>query len=86
MSAEAIDIDLIFDGNGIDEVGIDKKTNKEIIKINPTFFRPAEVDLLIGDYTKAKKILNWEPSTNLEQLCELMALTDLKRNEANISF
>ena len=86
MSAEAIDIDLIFDGNGIDEVGIDKKTNKEILKINPTFFRPAEVDLLIGDYTKAKKILNWEPSTNLEQLCELMALTDLKRNEANISF
>ena len=86
MSAEAIDIDLIFDGNGIDEVGIDKKTNKEIIKINPTFFRPAEVNLLIGDYTKAKKILNWEPSTNLEQLCELMALTDLKRNEANTTF
>ena len=86
ISAKAIDIELIFEGDGVDEVGIDKSTNREIVKINPVYFRPAEVDLLIGDYSKAKKILNWEPSTNLEQLCELMALADLKRNEANISF
>ena len=72
--------------SGVDEVGINTKTGKEIIKINPKFYRPSEVELLIGDPTKAKKDLGWEAKTTLEELCEMMVKSDLKRVETGISF
>ena len=86
MAAKAADIDIEFEGTGIDEVGIDKATNKKIIQINPRFFRPAEVDLLIGDPKKAFDILGWKPTTTLQELCTLMVEADLKRNKDNFSF
>jgi GDPmannose 4,6-dehydratase len=86
MSAEAIGIDIAFEGNGENEIAIDTKTNKTIVQINPAFYRPAEVDLLIGNPLKAKEKLGWEPETSLEQLCQLMVEADLKRNKEGKSF
>jgi GDPmannose 4,6-dehydratase len=86
LAFKAVGMDIEFKGKGIDEVGIDKKSGKIVVKVNPKFFRPAEVDLLIGDYSKAKKELNWEPKTTLEELCNMMVEADIKRNERGWSF
>ena len=86
MAFKAIDIDIVFEGEGVNEVGKDKKTGKVLVKVNPKYFRPAEVDLLIGDYSKAKKELGWEPKTTLEELCKMMVEADIKRNERGWSF
>ena len=75
-------IDLVWKGKGLKEVGIDKKTKKEIIRIDAKYFRPAEVDQLLGDPTKAKKILKWKPKTTFKQLVKIMLEEDLKA-EAN---
>ncbi len=66
MAFSAVDIDIEFRGEGEDEVGVDSKNGKTIVKVNPKFYRPAEVDLLIGDYSRAEKILGWRPKTSLE--------------------
>ncbi len=75
-AASCLNIDLIWEGEGLNEKGIDKKTNQIIIEIDPKYFRPAEVDILLGDYSKAKKKLNWEPKIKFNQLVELMAKAD----------
>lgn len=77
-SCELLDIDIKWQGKGINEKGIDKKTGKTIIEIDPKYFRPAEVDLLLGDYSKAKKILKWEPKIKFDKLVELMVKADLE--------
>ena len=59
-----IDVDLTWIGSGVDEIGIDKKSGKTIVTIDPKYFRPTEVDLLLGDPTKSKEILGWEPKVN----------------------
>jgi GDPmannose 4,6-dehydratase len=56
------------------------------MRINPQFYRPTEVELLIGDPAKAKADLGWEPHTNLEELCRMMVEADLHRNSAGFSF
>jgi len=66
-------------GNNEKEIGIDKKTNRVIIKVNPKFYRPAEVELLIGNPEKAKKILNWKAKINFKSLCRMMMLADIER-------
>ena len=86
MSFEALDIDLEFSGDGVNEIAKDKKTGKTLVKVNPEFFRPAEVDLLIGDPSKAKAQLNWSAKTNLNQLCQMMIKADLKRIESGFKF
>ena len=75
-----LDLNIDWQGENSEEVGIDSKSNKKIIKINPEFYRPAEVDLLIGDPSKAKSILGWEASTSLDDLCKMMVSADLRRN------
>ena len=75
-TAKYLDIDLVWKGKGIKEKGIDKKTNKVIIEIDPIYFRPAEVDLLRGDYSKAKRELGWEPKVRFDELVEIMAKAD----------
>ena len=69
---KSLDIKIVWKNKGIKEVGINKKNNKVIIKVNPKFYRPAEVDYLIGDYSKAKRNLSWKPKHNLDQLVEMM--------------
>ena len=86
MSFEALDIALVFEGEGVNEVAKDKKTGKVVVKVNPEFFRPAEVDLLIGDASKAKKQLNWSAKTNLNELCAMMVKTDLERAKNGFEF
>ncbi|MCF7866020.1 GDP-mannose 4,6-dehydratase [Candidatus Woesearchaeota archaeon] len=67
-----LEIDLEWQGKGLDEIGINKKTGKTIIKIDPKYFRPAEVDLLLGDPTKIKEELGWEAKTKFSDLVKLM--------------
>jgi GDPmannose 4,6-dehydratase len=86
MAFKAIDIDLEFKGKGEQEVAIDKATGKTLMKVNPKFYRPAEVELLIGDPSKAKTILKWEPKTQLEELCSMMVKSDITRNKNGASF
>ena len=71
-------IDLIFEGQNLNEKGIDKKTGKIIVDISEKFYRPAEVDLLIGDSSKAQKCLNWKTNVVLEKLVEMMVKYDLE--------
>jgi GDPmannose 4,6-dehydratase len=86
MSCKAAGIDLLWKGAGENEHGVDTRTGKTIIRINPKFYRPAEVELLIGDPSKAQKELGWTPTTTLESLCEMMVAADLRRNETGFSF
>lgn len=86
ISFEALDIALVFEGEGVNEVARDKKTGKVVVKVNPEFFRPAEVDLLIGDASKAKEQLNWSAKTNLNELCAMMVKADLERAKNGFEF
>jgi GDPmannose 4,6-dehydratase len=86
MAAKAAGFDLAFEGRNEDEIGIDLKSGKTIVRVNPKFYRPAEVELLIGNPEKAKRELGWEPNTTLEQLCQMMVEADLRRNKAGASF
>ena len=86
MAAKAAGFELDFQGTGEAEVGVDTRTGKTLVRVNPKFYRPAEVDLLIGDPAKAKRELGWAPSTTLEELCAMMVKADLRRNEAGFSF
>ena len=81
MAFMSAGIKIKFQGSGDQEIGLDTDTGKTILRINPKFFRPAEVDLLEGDASKAKKDLSWEPKTSLEDLAEMMVKADLHRNE-----
>lgn len=75
-------IDLTWQGAGVDEVGIDTATGAEIIQINPKYFRPTEVDLLLGDPSKAKDKLNWEATIKFTDLAKKMAKADYELLEA----
>jgi GDPmannose 4,6-dehydratase len=86
MAFKAVDIVLDWQGSEEHEIGIDRKSGKTLVKVNPKFYRPAEVDLLIGDPSKAKAELGWESSTNLEQLCAMMVEADLRRIDEGSSF
>ena len=86
MAFKAVDIELEFQGKGENEIAIDKKSGKTVVKINPKFYRPAEVDLLIGNPKKAKEELGWEPKTTLEELCSMMVKADLERNKRGFVF
>jgi len=86
MAAKGAGFELVFEGSGENEVGIDRKSGKTIVRVNPKFYRPAEVDLLIGDASKARNELGWAPTTTLEQLCQMMVEADIRRNQQGFSF
>jgi GDPmannose 4,6-dehydratase len=86
MAFKAVNISIEFKGSAENEYAIDTSTGKIVMRINPRYYRPAEVDLLIGDPAFAKKKLGWAPSTSLEILCQMMVLADVKRNEVGFSF
>ena len=81
-SFECAGIELKFEGSGVDEVGIDQDTGKILVRVNPKFFRPAEVDLLIGDPSKSKNILGWSAKINVRDLCHMMVKADIERVES----
>jgi len=73
-----VGITLGWSGRGVDEVGRDTKTGNTVVSVDPTYFRPTEVDLLIGDATKARKKLGWKPTLDLQQMIEEMIASDLE--------
>ncbi|EKD78585.1 MAG: GDP-mannose 4,6-dehydratase [uncultured bacterium] len=75
-AARELDMHIAWQGQGVDEKGYDSKTGKEVVNIDPKYFRPTEVDLLIGDYSKAKQKLNWEPKVKFQELVKIMAKAD----------
>ena len=86
LAFKAADIDVEFKGSEEKEEAVDTATGKTVMRINPKFYRPAEVDLLIGNPAHAKEKLGWEPKTSLEDLCDMMVKADLQRNERGFSF
>ena len=86
MAFKAAGIELEFRGTGQNEVAVDPSTGKTVVRIDPRFVRPAEVDLLIGDASKARDKLGWAAETGLEELCRMMVEADLRRNQAGYSF
>ena len=85
LSFEALDIELKFEGEGENEVARDKN-GKILVCVDPQFYRPAEVDLLIGDASKAKKELGWQAKTGVKELCTMMVKADLKKIERGFEF
>lgn len=86
MAFKGAGITVDFQGNAEREIAVDMATEKTVMRINPKFYRPAEVDLLIGSPAKAKAKLGWEPKTTLEQLCAMMVEADMQRNDRGFSF
>jgi GDPmannose 4,6-dehydratase len=88
VACEELGINLKWQGEGINEVGIDQDTGKEIIKIDKKYFRPTEVDFLLGDPTKAKEILGWKAKTKFSDLVKLMVKSDyeLIKNKGQVLF
>lgn len=78
MAFKEVGIELEWKGEGVDEKGVDKRSGKTIVEVDPKYFRPAEVELLIGDYSKAKQKLGWEPTHTVEQLCKEMVQSDIE--------
>ena len=76
-------IDIVWRGKGPREEGVDKKTGKVLVGVDPQYFRPAEVDFLVGDSSKARKALGWKPKVNFRQLIAMMVKEDLKNEEKN---
>ena len=79
-----VGIEIEWKGQGVDEIGVDKATGKTIVSINPKFFRPAEVDVLLGDPAKADKVLGWKREVSFSQLVEGMVKNDLAIVEKEI--
>jgi GDPmannose 4,6-dehydratase len=86
MAFKAANINLAWEGKEQSEVARNDKSGKIVMRINPKFYRPAEVDLLIGSAEKAKRELGWEPITSLEGLCQMMVEADLRRNQIGATF
>ena len=89
-----IGVEIEFEGTGVDEIGLiksfknkkyDLKEGQVVVKIDKKYFRPTEVDLLVGDSTKAKKLLNWQPKISLDSLIEEMVMNDIKITKNQIS-
>lgn len=84
LAFQAVDINITWRGEGINETGIDSATNRVLVKINSRYFRPAEVDVLVGDCSKARQLLNWAPKTSLEELVSEMIAFDLKSESSSL--
>jgi len=79
IAAEIAGFELVWEGKGVNIKGIDRKTGKVIVEVSPEFYRPAEVDILVGNPEKAIKKLGWKPKTKFENLVKIMMEADLKR-------
>lgn len=86
MAFKHVDVTLEWSGKDEYEIGIEPATGRVLVRVNPLFYRPSEVDLLIGDPAKATADLGWVPETTLEELCALMVEADLQRNQQGRSF
>ena len=83
-SAKHLDMEIEWKGKGLEEKGYDKKTGKMVVGVSEKFFRPAEVDLLIGDSSRAREKLGWKPKTTFKQLVKIMVEADFEREKKTI--
>ena len=83
MAFKVLDINITWVGDGIDEKGIDSNTGDVLVEVDEKYFRPTEVDLLIGDSTKAKTMLGWSPKYGVEELCKEMVYSDFNQISRN---
>jgi GDPmannose 4,6-dehydratase len=83
-SFNELGIEIDWKGEGVEEKGIDKSTGKILVEVDPKYFRPAEVELLIGDLTKAKEKLGWEAKVSLKELVSMMVKNDLEEAEKEL--
>ncbi len=79
LAFQCVGIDIDWTGKEVNEKGVDRKTGKVLIEVDPEFFRPAEVDLLIGNPQKAREVLGWKPRIKFSDLVRIMVEADLKR-------
>jgi GDPmannose 4,6-dehydratase len=86
LAFRAAGIEVAWRGSGADESGVDATTGRQLVRVNPEYYRPAEVDLLIGDAAQATRDLGWRARTSLEDLCRMMVEADLRRVERGVSF
>ena len=86
LAFAAAGITLEWRGSGIDEVGVDARSGTTRVRINPAFYRPAEVDRLLGNAAKAKAALGWSATTSIEAICRMMVEADLARVDRGLSF
>lgn len=82
LACQAADISIAFEGTGESEVGVDTATGNTLVRVNADFYRPAEVDLLVGDASRAAQKLDWRAATTLEALCTMMVEADLRRHNS----
>lgn len=85
LAFKELGFELEWQGKGVDEKGIDKSTGRVLVEIDPDYFRPTEVDLLVGDASKAKKILGWEPKVSFDELVRIMVNADWEAVSSNIA-
>jgi len=78
MAFRAVGIHLTWKGRNVDEIAFDSESKRVLVRINPKYYRPAEVDLLIGDASKARRVLGWTPKHSFQQLIEMMVDADLE--------
>ncbi len=79
LAFKNVDINIIWKGSGVEEKGYNEQNNECLVEINPKYFRPTEVDLLIGDYTKALNTIGWKPKVKFSDLVKIMVQADLKK-------
>jgi GDPmannose 4,6-dehydratase len=84
-TGKILGMEIVWKGRGVKEKGVDKKTGKTVIKIDPLYFRPAEVDILIGDSSKARKKLGWKPKVKFKELVKIMSLHDFENEKKQLS-
>ncbi|QNB47095.1 GDP-mannose 4,6-dehydratase [Thermanaerosceptrum fracticalcis] len=84
LAFKHVGIDILWEGNGVKERGIDSKSGNVLVQVDPRYFRPTEVDLLLGDYSKAKEKLGWEPEVTFGKLVEIMIKEDLRLAEKDL--
>jgi len=83
-ASEVVGIELKWQGNRVEEKGVDKHSSKVLVEVCPEFFRPAEVELLAGSYSKAKAKFGWQPKTSFEELVRIMVENDVAREAKRI--
>lgn len=84
LAFREVGINIRWQGQGVDEKGINTATGDVLVEVDPRYFRPTEVDLLLGDATKAKRILGWEPKTTLAELCAMMVKADIEQAQRDL--
>jgi GDPmannose 4,6-dehydratase len=86
LAFKTVGIEIVWKGTQEQETGLDKRTGKTVVRVNPRYYRPCEVERLVGNAFKAKTELGWEPETSLEDLCKMMVEADIRRNTVGFSF